>query len=176
MLRTLEDVAKYFDETLAEQPRRDALATEEAWWRGERPRRLAMYVGHRIDPEDRSESAPFFRPPESRFADDARGRLARRILSLLDPLDLLNPVSRCVGLDGAGSPADLIPCFGVPRSEDGGAAAHTVALDAALRMPTPDPESAGFMPTFRQSAAELRELLPPGFRVKKERSIRKETR
>jgi len=165
MLRTLDDVAKYVDETLTEQPQRDALATEEAWWRGERPCRLAIYIAHRVDPMDSSEFVPFFRPPESRFADDERGRLARRILGQLAPLDLLNPVPRWVGLEGGGTPADLIPSFGVPKSEDGGAAAHTLTLDEALRRPPPDPEASGLMPTFRQSAAELRDLLPAGFRI-----------
>lgn len=165
VLRTLEDAVRFFNETLAEHPQRDALVTEEAWWKGEHPRRLAMYVAHRIDPADTTHAAPFFTIPESCFADDARGRLAGRILALLEPLDLLNPVSRCVGLDGAGSPADLIPAFGVPKSEDGGAPARILTLDEVLRMPPPDPWTSGLMPTFRQSAGQLRDLLPPGFRI-----------
>ncbi len=165
MLRTLKEAVAYFEETLASRPERDALAADEAVVKGVSHRYPVFGINHKHDPGDVSESETFFVLPERKFADDDEGRLAERIITSLSPLDMLNPVGRTVGLEGSRSPADLVPSFGIPLGEDGGAPAYTLPLEDALKLAVPDPENAGIMPTFKQSAAKLRRLLPAHFKI-----------
>ena len=165
MLRTLAEAVTFFEETLAARPERDALAADEAAVKGVPHRYPAFAINHLHDPIDTNASEPFFVLPEREFPDNDQGRLAERIIGSLASLDLHNPVGRTVGLEGARSPADLVPSFGIPLGKDGGAPAYTLPLEEALKLPKPDPEKSGLMPTFKESAVRLRQLLPPGFKI-----------
>jgi len=165
MLRTLNDAVKFFEDTMAARPERDAMAALEAAWRGERPRYPAFSINYRIDPSDKSDSEPLFTIPERNFKDDAEGQLAECIINSLAVLDTHNSVSRCLVLEGSRSPADLVPSFGIPLDDSGGAPAYTLSLEEALKLPAPEPKTAGLMPIFRKSAARLRELAPPSFKI-----------
>lgn len=165
MLRTLSDAIKFYEDTMAARPERDAMVALEAAWRGERPRYLALAINYRVDPSDKSDSEALFTLPERNFGDDDEGRLAVQIINSLAVLDMHNGVSRCLGLEGSRSPADLVPSFGIPLDDSGGAAAYTLSLEEALKLPAPEPETAGLMPTFKKSAARLREMAPSFFKI-----------
>ena len=165
MLRNLKDAINFFNETMAARPERDGLAAESAVWEGRRHLYPALWIDHSVDPADTTTAAPFFSLPETRFPKNDEGILAGKIMQCLVPLDLDNPVYQTLILEGAGSPADLVPCFGIPKSEDGGAPAYTLTLDDILRLAPPDPERAGLMPKFKKSAARIRELTPFAFKI-----------
>ena len=166
MLRTLKEAILHFEEMMASHPERDYLVAEEAAWSGQPTRYLsAMGIRYRIDPLDTTPADMFMELPPTQFPDDEEGRLAHRIVQALEPLDMINPVHRAVGLEGAGTPADLIPSFGTPKCDDGGAPAYTLPLVEMLKRPAPDPETAGLMPTFRKSAAFIRDHTPPSLKI-----------
>ena len=164
-LNTLSDAIEFFEDTMAAQPDRDALTAQAASWAGMARRYPTIRLEHRVDPADQSTSASIFEAPPTEFSDDEQGMLASRIVRSLAPLDLCNPVWKAVNLAGATSPADLIPSFGIPKSEDGGAPAYTMSIEELLKLPPPDPETAGLMPTFKKSAAMIRELTPSSFKI-----------
>ena len=165
MLRTLSDAIGFFQETLAQHPERDALAAEQAACTGAPRPYPCFYLGHLHDPTDKTESPPHFVLPPHQFPDDPEGRLAREILGLLAPLDMPNPVTAALSAGGPGSPADLVPSFGLPLSEDRAAAGCTRPLDELLAQPPPDPDAAGMMPLFRQHIEMVKDLTPPSFRI-----------
>lgn len=162
-IKTLPEAIQYFSDTLGQHPERDALAAQAAVVAG-RPRRYpVLYLNHRLDPADPVRPEPFFRLSECTAPDTVEGRLARRIVGLLAPLDMLNPVTASLGLGR--SPADLIPCFGIPASADGGAAAYTRPLAAMLAEPEPEPETAGPMPEWAAQIQAIKQLTPPAFKI-----------
>jgi hypothetical protein len=165
-MNTLADAIDYVLEEGARHPERDGLAAESAAAEG-RPRPFpCFYLGHLHSPEDRGTAPPPHHVPRAMaFPDTDDGRLAREIVGLLAPLDMLNPVRLCLSPGGARSPGDLIPCFGTPLSEDGGAAAFTRPLAELLQRPPPDPDTAGFMPGFRARIARIKACTPPAFRI-----------
>ena len=162
---TLNEAIRCFLETLAAHPERDALAADEAAYGGVGRRYPVLALSHLADPLDASTAASYFELPEHAFPDTWDGRVAQEILGLLRPLDMLNPVAAVLSAGGPGSPADLIPCFGIPVSDDGGAAAHTCSLAAMLHRPPPDPETAGLMPEFKARIGRLKALTPPAFKI-----------
>lgn len=160
MLRMLRDAIRCFEDTLARYPERDGLAAELAAVEG-RPRPWAcLYLNHLAVPGDQSDAPPSFAPPECDFPPGPMGDLAREIVSLLAPLEMLNPVSAALSPGGAGSPADLIPSFGTPLSADRGAAACSRPIADVLAAPPPDADTAGFMPDFRRRIARVKQSTP----------------
>jgi hypothetical protein len=165
MLTTLQDAIAYFTDTLACQPQRDSLAAEEAAMRG-RPRPWpCIYLNHLAVPGDAADVPAEFTPPEHDFGPGTEGDLAREIVGLLGPLDMLNPVGAALSPGGAGSPAELVPSFGTPLSADRGAAAYVRPIADILAEPPPDPGSAGMMADVRQHIALVKQLTPPTFRI-----------
>lgn len=164
-MNTLAEALDYFRETLARHPERDALAAEEAALTGARRPYAVLSLNHQNVPDDRDDAPAFFQPPPFVFADSFEGRLARELVGRLRALDLLNPIAAVVGAGGPRSPADLIPSFGTPLSEDGGAAAFARPLADLLAAPPPDPDTAGLMPVYREHIARVKSATPDWVRI-----------
>jgi len=165
MLTTLQEAIACFQETLARHPERDGLAAEAAAVEGRARPWACFYLNHLAVPNDRADVPVEFAPPEHDFGPGPEGDLAREIVGLLGPLDMLNPVRARLSPGGARSPADLIPSFGTPLSADGVAAAYTRPIADLLADPPPDPETAGLMGEIREHIALVKRLTPPTFRI-----------
>ncbi|MDD3926780.1 MAG: uroporphyrinogen decarboxylase family protein [bacterium] len=165
MLTNIRDVLEYFEETMAANPERDGSVAEEAAWAGSARRYPALCLNHFGDPFDTTVAVPFFSLPERRFADDAEGRICEKIVRSLAPLDMLNPVYKVIRPEGVCSPADLIPCFGFPLSEDRGAPAYTRTMADMLNDSPPDPETSGLLPVIRESIDLIKSLTPASFKI-----------
>jgi len=164
-LRTLAEAIDFTLDTLAAHPERDALAAEAAAWAG-RPRPHACFhLNHLYVPDDHAPAPALFELPPHTFADDPEGRLAGEILGHLTPLDMLNPVATVLGTGAVGTPAEFIPSFGTPLSEDRGAAAFTRSLDELLAAPPPDPDAAPPLPDIHRRIAFLKASTPEAFKL-----------
>lgn len=164
-MKTLKEAIEFSLATLAEHPERNAIAAQEAAHAG-LPRRFpVLYLSHLASPADTTVDPAPSTPPQHSFPDTPEGKLASSILGMLSPMDMMNPVSASLSPGGAGSPADLVPSFGIPLSADHGAPAHTRPLDDMLKMPPPDPDQSGFMPEFREHIHFLKNVTPPDFKI-----------
>jgi hypothetical protein len=165
MLTTLQDAIAYFADTLARHPQRDGLAAEAAAVEGQPRPWPCLYLNHQGVPGDSADVPAEFTPADHDFGPGPQGDLARDILGLLGPLDMLNPVCAALSPGGAGSPADLIPCFGTPLSADRGAAAYARPIADLLAGPPPEADSAGLMGDMRRHIDLVKQLTPPSFRI-----------
>ena len=165
-IKTLDEAIRYFTDTLAEHPERDALTAAEAACAGVRRRFPVLYLHHLAVPDDPTVPEPFYTLPRHEFPDTFEGRLAGEILGALRPRDMLNPGAAALSPGGAGSPADLVPSFGIPLSHDRGAAAFTRSLDEMLQAPPPDPDTAGLLPEMRERIRRVKDLTPPAFKIR----------
>ena len=165
MLTTLQEAIELFAETLARHPERDGLAAERAAVAGEARPWPCLYLNHLAAPDDDTDAPAEFTPPACDFPPGPAGDLAREIVDLLAPLDMLNPVRAVLSPGGARSPADLIPSFGTPLSADGGAAAYARPIADLLAAPPPDPDTSGHMGDLREHVALVKRLTPPTFSI-----------
>ena len=163
MLRTLREAISYFEDTLARHPQRDGLAAERAAVEGRSRPWPCLYLNHLAVPDDHAEVPSELVLPECDSPPGPEGEIAREIIGLLAPLDMLNPVSAVLSPGGARSPADLVPSFGTPLSADRGAAAYTRPIADVIAGPPPDPDASGFMRDFRDRIALVKQLTPPMF-------------
>jgi hypothetical protein len=163
ILRTLSDAIDHFEQIRKKFPERDGLEAEQAACAGTRRRHAALRIGHLLDPLDRSRAECRFTPPPTDFPDTTEGRLARQVLAMAQPLELLNPIHAVFPLGH--SPADLIPSFGIPLSEDRGAPAHTCPLETLLQRQTPHPERDGLMPEFKAIIEQIKDCTPDSFKI-----------
>jgi hypothetical protein len=92
MLRTLDGAIEAFQQVLARHPERDGLAAEDAVLRGLPRSYPCFHLNHLHDPTDMTSAATEYAPPVGDFGNDPEGQLAREVLGLLGPLDMLNPV------------------------------------------------------------------------------------
>ena len=151
-------------ETLARHPERDNVAAVAAVMKGERRRYPAITIIHLSYPDDKTDAPPGSLLPEVHTPDTPDGRLARKVVGLLGPLNLHNPVDRSLGL-GRGT-GTLVPCFGIPLDPEAqDAPAFTRTLDDVLRDDPPDPRSSGLMPQMHERIDFLKDHLPPFFNI-----------
>lgn len=163
-VRSLDDAIRFFDQTFAANPERDGPAAREAALAGKRRKYAGLTINHLAVPGDRADASAAFTPPRLDMKDSPEADLARTILGMLGPLDLLNPVSPVFPTGrGTGSLATL---FGIPLNPDAGdSPAFTRPLAAVLDEPEPDVAEAGIMPQVRERIELIKRRVPPRFKI-----------
>lgn len=163
-LNSLSDAIAFCTDTMAAHPERDGLAARIAALEGQRREYPAFSLGHLSDPADTDEPVVEFDVPEVQIPDPTEAQLAREVLGLLKPLDMLNPVRPVLGL-GSGT-GTMATAFGIPLDPAAGnSPAFTRRLDDVLAEPPPDPETAGLMPDMLERVSMLKDHLPTQFRI-----------
>ncbi len=163
-ISSLSEAVDFFTTTLASHPERDELAARQAAIAGERRRYAVFTMLHLIHPEDVEPPVRHFIPPLVSMSDSVEASLAREILGMLEPLDMLNPVSPVFQL-GRGT-GTLAPAFGIPLAADKrDSPAFARSLDDVLQDPPPDPRTAGLMPDMEERISMIKDHVPPLFKI-----------
>ena len=145
-------------------PERNGLDARMAAHAGRRRRWPALYLQHLGMPGDRADVPPYYVLPQVRMPDTPEGLLARDLVGLLAPLDMLNPISPALGL-GRGT-GTMVAAFGIPLDPQAGyAPACTRPLDELLHAAPPDAARAGLMPEMLARIDLLKAHLPPCFKI-----------
>jgi hypothetical protein len=162
---SLSDAVDYFDDVLNARPERDRCAADQAAVDGvRRPYpAFSLHLQARTDDPDGRDLE--FELPELRVAETPEGELARDIVRSLSPLQLLNPVRRCIG-SGDRGPGTLVASFGIPlRADVGYTPAKTRPLAEVLADAPPDPARSGLLPQIRERIERVRTLAPSSFKI-----------
>ncbi|MDP7398683.1 MAG: uroporphyrinogen decarboxylase family protein [Lentisphaeria bacterium] len=163
-ISSLSEAVDFFTATMRSHPERDELTARQAAIAGQHRRHPVFTMLHLIDPLDVSVAVRHFMPPEVSMPDGIEAGLAREIIGMLEPLDMLNPVSPAFLL-GRGT-GTLAPAFGIPLAADkGDSPAFVRPLDEVLQDPPPDPLTAGLMPDMTERIRMIKEYLPPSFKI-----------
>jgi len=163
-VKTLPEAVALFEQTLAAHPHRDALAAEAAALDGRRRELPAISIFHLVDPSDTTVA-----PPEPDLAAvevglGVEGDLARRVVGLLEPLKMLNPVRAALAVDEG--PGTLVPSFGIPLNrEASNSPAFTIGLDEALAADGPDPAASGLLGELAKRIGQIRSRLPETIKI-----------
>ncbi len=163
-IASLSEAVDSFTTTLASHPERDDLAARQAAIAGRRRRHPVFTMLHLIDPEDVETPIRHFILPELSMPDGIEAGLAREMLDMLEPLDMLNPISPVFQL-GRGT-GTLAPAFGIPLAADkGDSPAFVRSLNDVLQEPPPDPRTAGLMPDMAERVRMIKDHVPPSFKI-----------
>lgn len=163
-MRHLSETIDYALRMFDEHPERDRFAAETAALDGRRRRYPCLSINHQNVPGDDFEPRDELTLPDVAVGDPVEAALARRILGLLEPLKLLNPVAPLFRL-GAGT-GTLVPAFGIPLNpETGNSPAFTRPVREIMAEPPPDPATAGLMPEIRSELDGLLARTPETFRI-----------
>ena len=159
-ITSLADAIDYFTDALYTHPERDRAAADRAAAEGARRRFPVFSLSLQARPDDPDERVYEFDLPEVSVPDTPEGGLAREVIGLLTPLQMLNPVRSSLGAGGRG-PGTLVPSFGIPlRPDAGNSPAYTRTIDEVLVDDPPDPEDSGLLPEIRDRIALIREHVP----------------
>lgn len=159
---SVADAVGIVDEVLAKHPERNGEWIAEAAWEGRTRPWPGLYLGHQYNPAD--PSPPPATVPGVRMPDSPEGRLARAVVGLLGPLELLNPIRRCLGL-GRGT-GTLVTAFGISlNSECGDTPAFVRSMSEVMAEPPQNPATAGLMPEMLERIEFLKEQLPPKYSI-----------
>ena len=165
VISSLESAITFFDETMTRHPQRDHHAAIRAAMRGEHRPYPVIYLNHLADPADDTTAPAEFELPEVGTPETPKGRLAREIIAMLEPLDLLNPVD--AAFDLGESPGTLVTCFGIPLNPQAlNSPAYTIDLDEALRRSTSNAVASGLVPKMLERIDLIKAHVPPSFKIK----------
>lgn len=154
----------YFEATVERHPELNGFAPYCAALAGKRRTYAGLSILHLISPEDTGPCADEFALPAVTTTRAPEGDLAREIVGMLAPLELLNPVTPCFVL-GRGSES-LTPSFGIPLDPEAqNAPAFHKSLDQLLSEPPPDPTTSGLFPEMRERISLIRERVPASFKI-----------
>ncbi len=163
-LDSLADTIDFVRATMQAHPERDALAMQQAILQGKRRRWPVMGINHLADPEDTWVPTNELELPRVKVGDPAEQVVARRMIGMLEPLKMLNPVTTAFGL-GRGT-GTLITWFGIPLNPEAqDTPAHTVTMRQLLDQPAPDPLHGGMMPQLREEIELYKALTPDAFKI-----------
>ena len=159
-IASLTDAIDCFTDTLRAHPERDRTAADRAAAEGDRRRFPVFSLGLQARPDDPDERVYEFDLPEVSAPESPEGNLAREIIGLFAPLQMLNPVRSSLGAGGAG-PGTLVPSFGIPlRPDAGNSPAYTRTIEEVLADDPPDAEDSGLLPEIRERIALIRRHVP----------------
>jgi hypothetical protein len=161
---SLEGALAFFREALDAHPERDFHAAEDAVIEGRRRPHPVIGMIHPKDPSDTFEPQGELELPEVDMPDGPERDLARRIVSALEPLRMLNPVSASLGV-GRGT-GTLVLSFGIPINEEAdNTPAFTRRLDEVLAEPAPDPAESGGIPEMRDRITFIKDRTPEWLKI-----------
>ncbi|MHC4873770.1 MAG: uroporphyrinogen decarboxylase family protein [Planctomycetota bacterium] len=163
-VRSLEEALHFFSETLSEHPERNRLTACKAVMAGEKRRWPAIYLNHLIVPDDPDPREDDFFIPAVDMEEGREKRLAEELLSMLEPLKMLNPVTPAFSLgEGSGT---LVTCFGIPLNREAqNTPAYTKTIDELLADNVPDPEQSGLMPQIKEKIDMIKSLTPDDIKI-----------
>jgi hypothetical protein len=155
------EAVAYFRETLRAHPEQDGRLLPNYLIEGKAREYPLFSLNHLNDPGDMYQPEGEPESPVVEAGSNTEGKLAQRIVDMLIPLRMLNPVGGSFGLgQGTGT---LVTAFGIPLdAEAQNTPAFTLPLSEVLSQPVPDPETAGLMPRMKEEIALLREQVPAG--------------
>lgn len=163
-ITSLKEAIRYFEESLAAHPERDAFVAEEAVIEGKRRRYPLIILNHLARPDDKGVPVDEFDLPEIGVPQSPEGNLAGEIIAKLEPLKLMNPLRACFEL-GQG-PGTLATCFGIPINREAeNTSAYTKTLNEILAEPIPDPEDSGLLPEIRKRIEFIKDNTPEWFKI-----------
>lgn len=160
-IHSLSEAVEYFKAMMEAHPERNALDATMAAMEGKRRKYPCLYLGFQHLPEDKTSGSDELSLPEVKMPDTPEDNPAHEIISLLNPLKMLNPVTPCLGL-GRGT-GTLAASFGIPLDPSlGNAPSNTLTFDEIIALPKLDPENSGLLPEMRKRIELIKNTLPPG--------------
>ena len=163
-ITSLDQAIEHVQTEFAKFPERNGLEARLAAHTGRRRRWPALSLEHVAVPGDTADVPRAYECPTVDMPDTPQGRLARNMVSLLTPLDMLNSISPMLGL-GKGT-GTLVAAFGIPLNPElDNTPAFTRTIEEVLAEPPPDPLRAGIMPEMLERIDFIKAHLPPFFKI-----------
>jgi len=163
-IKTIPAAIDFFLEMLQQHPERDALAAYEAALAGRRRKYPCFALEHLVSPDDTDLIEDDFKLPSVTASQTPEGDFIRKIVGMLIPLKMLNPVTPMFGL-GMG-PGTLVTGFGIPLDPKAqNCPAFNKSLDQILAEPPPDPTTSGMFPALRAQIDLIKQHTPPTFKI-----------
>jgi hypothetical protein len=163
-IRSLAEAAEYFDAVMRQHPERDGFAPYLAALAGRWRPHSGLALGHLGVPDDPGPVLDDVTLPEVAMPTSPEADLARDVVQMLAPLNLLNPVTPVFGL-GRGSES-MAPSFGIPLDPDAqNAPAFNKPIGRILAEPPPDTGNSGLFPEMRERIERIKAHLPPRFKI-----------
>jgi len=164
-IESIADAVEYAEVVLRQHPERDAFGPYLAALEG-RPRpHSGLTLMHLIVPDDPGPELDELELPEVVMPDSPEGDLAREIIQMLAPLNMLNPIAPCFGL-GRGSES-MVPSFGIPLNPEAhNAPAFHKSLAQVLSEPPPQVEISGLFPEMRARINLIKAHVPASFKIR----------
>lgn len=160
----IAEAVEFFETMMGRHPERDAFAPYLAALAGRRRPYSGLALLHLGVPDDPGPMYDELELPPVVTPTTPAGELAREIVDMLAPLNMLNPVAPCFGL-GRGSES-LAPSFGIPLNPAAqNAPAFHKSVAQLLAEPPPDPETSGLLPEIRERIELIKAHVPPTFKI-----------
>ena len=151
----IEKAAEALKDVLERHPQCDISTAREYVERGELRPHAAMYLWRGPDIDAGESFKPTVPPPPRSPAE----RILASLKSALDPLPMLNPISRGIGL-GRGT-GTLAASFGVKLDETlGNTPFGNRPIDEVIAEGMPDPETSGIIPEMKETIDAVQALTP----------------
>lgn len=163
-IRTIAEAVDFFEVTVSRHSVQDAVSPYLAALEGRRRAQSGLVINHLVVPDDLATPNDEFELPEVVTPATPVGDLARDIIGMLAPLQLLNPVSPCFAT-GRGSDS-MVPSFGIPlNAQANNAPSFHRSIDDLLGEPPPDPEASGLLPEIRARIKLIKANTPSRFKI-----------
>ncbi len=145
-------------------PERDWEAAARLAMAGQRRNFPAIRLSMWKRTDDTTIAPPEMQLPEIEIADPAEAALAGKVVELIRPLQLDNPVTLALW-PGVG-PGTLAASFGANlNAEYGYTPEGEMTLDEALAQPIPDVENSGMLPQIKREIMTWKSLLSPAIKI-----------
>ena len=163
-IESIADAVEYAEAVLRRHPERDAFESYLAALEGRRRPHSGLILMHLAVPNDPGPELDELELPEVVMPDSPEGNLAREIIRMLTPLDMLNPVALRFGL-GRGSES-MVPSFGIPLNPEAqNAPVFHRSLAQVLSEPPPQVETSGLFPEMRARIDLIKAHVPTSFKI-----------
>ena len=163
-LCNLKETVSWAVETLEQHPERDLAAAVKAVRGGASRRYPVVYVGYPHNPDDKWEFEHIFQLPELSIADNEERSCAEKILAMLRPLDMHNPIELVFNL-GVG-PGTFPAVLGAELSAECGMVAIPLPnIDSVIERIPVDWENSIEVVKMRQFIEFIKNHLPCRFKI-----------
>jgi len=164
-ITSLSQAIDYFQETRCKYPERDAEAASLAAIGGTRRKYPVLTMRFQPRSNDKDKCVYEYQLPEVSMPATDEGGLARDVVNLLAPLQMLNPVGKTLSL-GDNFPSSLIPSFGIPLNPEAqNSPAFTRSMEDVLSDDPPDPANSGLLSDMHRRIDLIKEYLPDYFKI-----------
>ncbi len=163
VLSSIEETTNYVLDTVRDYPERNLLTALRAVRQGKSRYWPVMAITHQNRTNDYFEPIDELKLPKIIISDGKIALLANELISMLEPLKMLNPVNLSFSI-GSKSGGTFVTCFGIPLQN--GTPAFTKTIDQVLSEPWPNVGKTGEMPCISEKIKRIKDHFPSDIKIR----------